>query len=93
MFERLRQSDMKMCELGEKPFKRVDIVKVENYEAIMKLQTRIKKHLVPRKMQLFLSMMVMVGMLFMSRLYTVLMTQMMHKEEDRPDQGGFQNPT
>ena len=93
MFERLRQSDMLMYELGDLLFKKVDTEKVENYEAITVLLTRTKEDLVQRTAPLFPSVMVMKGKLVMFQLNKVLMYMLMMHKEDRPDQGGLPNPT
>ena len=66
---------------------------MENYEAIMMLLTRTKDDLVLRTVPLFLSKMVIVGLLFMFQLNKVMMYMLMMHKEDRPDQGGLPNPT
>ena len=74
--------------------KKVDIKRVENYEAIMMLLTETKEDIVLRTVLLFPSKKVMVGVLFMFQLTEVLMyMMMMHNKEDRTDQEGLPNPT
>ena len=86
MLGRLRWSDMIMYESGDMLFKKVDLERVENYEAIMMSLTKLKKDLVLMTVLLFPSKMLMVGLLFMFQLNKVLMYMlMMHKQEDRPD--------
>ena len=73
---------------------KVDIERVENYEAIMMSLSKIKKDLVLRTVPLFASKMVMVGFLPMFQLNEVQMYMLMiHKQEDRPDRGGLPNLT
>ena len=93
MFERLRQSDMLMYELGELLFKKVDTETMEIYEAITVLLTRTKKDLVQRTAPLFPSVMVMKGKLVMFQWNKVLVYLLMMHKEGRPDQGGLLNPT
>jgi hypothetical protein len=85
MFERLRQSNILMYELRDMLFKKVDIERMENYEAIMMSLTKIKKDLVMRTMPLFPFKMVMVGVVFQLR-GNLMYVVSMHKEGDRPDQ-------
>ena len=94
MLGRLRWSDMIMYELGDMLFKKVDLERVKNYEAIMMLLTKTKEDQVLRTVALFPSKMGMVGLLFMFQFHEVLMYMlMMHKKEDRTDQGGLPNLT
>ena len=94
MLGRLRWSDMIMYESGDMLFKKVDLERVENYEAIMMLLTKTKEDQVLRMVALFPSKMGMVGLLFMFQFNEVLMYMlMMHKKEDRTDQGGLPNLT
>ena len=51
----------------------VDSRMLESYKAVMKLLTGIKEDVVPRKVPLFLSRMVMVGVLLKLQLNKVLM--------------------
>ena len=93
MLGRLRWSDMIMYESGDMLFKKVDLERVKNYEAIMMLLTKTKEDQVLRTVALFPSKMGMVGLLFMFQLNKVLMYMlMMHKQEDRPDRGGLPKP-
>ena len=83
---------MMVYETGDMLFGKVDIENVKIYEAIMVLLTKIKEDLVLRTVPRFPSRMVMVGVLFQLR-GNLMYLLMMHKEEDRPDQGGVSNPT
>ena len=75
-------------------FNKVDLQRVENYEAIMMFLTKNKKDLVLRTVPLFPCKIVMVRLLFMFQLNEVLMYMlMMHMKKDRPNQGGLLNPT
>ena len=64
---------MMLYKLRDVTCKMVDSRMLESYKAVMKLLTGIKEDVVPRKVPLFLSRMVMVGVLLKLQLNKVLM--------------------